>query len=69
MRATIPSVRVRVGTLEQLQAEGRLLAKAGNHGVCVFWHDGRAYALDDRCPHMGFPLHRGTVEEGLVTCH
>ena len=62
-------MRVRVGTLEQLQTEGRLLAKAGNHGVCVFWHDGRAYALDDRCPHMGFPLHRGTVEEGLVTCH
>jgi len=62
-------VRVRVGTLEQLQGEGRLLAKAGSHGVCVFWHEGRAYALDDRCPHMGFPLHRGTVEEGLVTCH
>ena len=62
-------MRVRVGSLEQLQAEGRLLAKAGNHGVCVFWHEGRAYALDDRCPHMGFPLHRGTVEQGLVTCH
>ena len=49
--------------------KGRLVVKAGTHGVCVFWHDGRAYALDDRCPHMGFPLHRGTVEEGLVTCH
>jgi len=62
-------MRVRVGTLEQLQSEGRLLAKAGSLGVCVFWESGRAYALDDRCPHMGFPLHRGTVEEGLVTCH
>jgi nitrite reductase/ring-hydroxylating ferredoxin subunit len=62
-------MRVRVGSLEALQSEGRLLAKAGGHGVCVFWADGRAYALDDRCPHMGFPLHRGTVEAGLVTCH
>ena len=62
-------MRIRVGTLDDLKAQGRLLAKAGNHGVCVFWHDGRAYALDDRCPHMGFPLHRGSVEEGLVTCH
>ncbi|HYH51991.1 MAG TPA: Rieske 2Fe-2S domain-containing protein, partial [Acidimicrobiia bacterium] len=26
-------------------------------------------AVDDRCPHMGFPLHRGTVESGLLTCH
>jgi nitrite reductase/ring-hydroxylating ferredoxin subunit len=62
-------MRIRVGTLEDLQARGHLLAKAGNHGVCVFWEGGRAWALDDRCPHMGFPLHRGTVEEGLVTCH
>ena len=62
-------MRVRVGSLEALQKEGRLVGKAGTHGVCVFWHDGRAYALDDRCPHMGFPLHRGTVEAGLVTCH
>src|SRR5580765_3983151 len=62
-------MRMRVGSLKALQTEGRLLAKVGNHGVCVFWHDGRAYALDDRCPHMGFPLHRGPVEEGLVTCH
>ncbi|MGH9281011.1 MAG: Rieske (2Fe-2S) protein [Acidimicrobiales bacterium] len=62
-------MRVRAGTVQQLQADGRLLAKAGTHPVCVFWEDGRAYALDDRCPHMGFPLHRGTVEEGLLTCH
>ena len=62
-------MRVRAGSLRTLQAEGRLLTKAGGHGVCVFWHEGRAYALDDRCPHMGFPLHRGTVEAGLVTCH
>src|SRR5829696_166625 len=62
-------MRVRVGSLEALQTEGRLVGKAGTHGVCVFWHDGKAYALDDRCPHMGFPLHRGSVEAGLVTCH
>ncbi|MDQ4088901.1 MAG: Rieske 2Fe-2S domain-containing protein, partial [Actinomycetota bacterium] len=62
-------MRVRVGSFEALQSEGRLVGKAGGHGVCVFWHDGRAYALDDRCPHMGFPLHRGSVEAGLVTCH
>ena len=62
-------MRVRVGSFEALQKEGRLVGKAGTHGVCVFWHDGRAYALDDRCPHMGFPLHRGSVEAGLVTCH
>src|SRR5262249_5103360 len=29
----------------------------------------RVYAVDNRCPHMGFPLSRGTVRDGLLTCH
>jgi nitrite reductase/ring-hydroxylating ferredoxin subunit len=61
--------RSRVGTIEELQAKGCLAGKVGSQPVCVFWADGEAYAVDDRCPHMGFPLHRGTVENGLLTCH
>jgi nitrite reductase/ring-hydroxylating ferredoxin subunit len=30
---------------------------------------GHVFALDNRCPHMGFPLERGSVEEGILTCH
>jgi nitrite reductase/ring-hydroxylating ferredoxin subunit len=60
---------VRAGSVEQLQSEGRLVTKVGSLPVVVFWHDGGAYAIEDRCPHMGFPLHRGTVEAGLLTCH
>jgi nitrite reductase/ring-hydroxylating ferredoxin subunit len=37
--------------------------------VAVFWHEGQAWAVDNRCPHMGFPLSRGTVRDGLLTCH
>src|SRR5439155_8687966 len=62
-------MRVTVGSLEDLEKAGCLTAKAGTQPVCVFWADGRAYAVDDRCPHMGFPLHRGTVHDGLLTCH
>ncbi len=61
--------RIRVGHADALMAKGQLTAKLGSQPVCVFWADGRAYAVDDRCPHMGFPLHRGTVENGLLTCH
>jgi nitrite reductase/ring-hydroxylating ferredoxin subunit len=62
-------MRVTAGSLSELQQAGRLQTKVGTVPVVVFWHDGQAWALDDRCPHMGFPLHRGTVEDGLVTCH
>ena len=61
--------RVMVGTVAELEQAGCLTAKAGAQPICVFWSDGAPFALDDRCPHMGFPLHRGTVESGLVTCH
>jgi nitrite reductase/ring-hydroxylating ferredoxin subunit len=57
------------GSLEELQRATYLLTKVGRHPVVVFWHDGGAWAMEDRCPHLGLPLHRGTVEAGLVTCH
>ena len=63
------SDRVTVGTLDELRQSGCLTGKAGAQPICVFWSEGAPFALDDRCPHMGFPLHRGTVESGLVTCH
>ena len=63
------TTRHRAGSAEELRQRGQLVTKVGNLPVVVFWHDGRAFAIEDRCPHMGFPLHQGTVEAGLVTCH
>ena len=60
---------VRAGSVDELEREGRLLTKVGNLPVVVVWHEGRPWAIEDRCPHMGFPLHQGTVEAGLLTCH
>src|SRR5215471_21027262 len=58
-----------MGTLAELRSAGQLRGKLGSHPVVVFWHEGRPRAIEDRCPHLGFPLHQGTVEDGLVTCH
>jgi nitrite reductase/ring-hydroxylating ferredoxin subunit len=60
---------VRAGSLEELKEKGCLVVGAGGHTVAVFWHEDRPWAVDNRCPHMGFPLSRGTVCEGLLTCH
>ncbi len=37
--------------------------------IAVFHHEGEAYAVDNRCPPMGFPLDRGGVKDGILTCH
>jgi nitrite reductase/ring-hydroxylating ferredoxin subunit len=57
------------GTVADLQRGGQLRTKVGTRPVVVFWHEDAAHAIEDRCPHLGFPLHQGTVDAGLVTCH
>jgi nitrite reductase/ring-hydroxylating ferredoxin subunit len=37
--------------------------------VALFWHDEGAYAVDNRCPHMGFPLSKGFCKDGILTCY
>jgi len=69
MTQTTAVANVRVGTLAELTERGCMTAKLGNRPVCVFYDEGKVFAVEDRCPHMGFPLHRGTVEGGLLTCH
>ncbi|PMS29199.1 (2Fe-2S)-binding protein [Paraburkholderia rhynchosiae] len=60
---------VLVGSLEELKAKGRLVVQGGHRPILVIYDRGRVFALDNRCPHMGFPLERGTVEDGILTCH
>jgi nitrite reductase/ring-hydroxylating ferredoxin subunit len=42
----------------------------GRHRPILLVHEkGRVFALDNRCPHMGFPLDRGSIEDGILSCH
>jgi nitrite reductase/ring-hydroxylating ferredoxin subunit len=60
---------VRACSLAELKAKGRLVLH-GRHSPILVVHDGEhVFALDNRCPHMGFPLDRGSVEDGILTCH
>ena len=36
--------------------------------MLLCWHEGQIFALDNRCPHMGFPLSKGSLDAGLLTC-
>ena len=57
------------GSLEELKAKGRLVVHGRHRPILVIYDRGRVFALDNRCPHMGFPLERGSVEDGILTCH
>jgi len=60
---------IRVATLEELKAAGMIVVRGARCPLLVVYADGKVFALDNRCPHLGFPLHRGSVEDGILTCH
>jgi nitrite reductase (NADH) small subunit/3-phenylpropionate/trans-cinnamate dioxygenase ferredoxin subunit len=55
----------RVGDLPE--GESRTV-EAGNKLIALFCQQGKFYAIDDVCPHMGASLSGGYVENGIVTC-
>jgi nitrite reductase/ring-hydroxylating ferredoxin subunit len=66
---TTSSDFVRAGSLEELKATGRLVVHGRHRPILLVYEGGHVFALDNRCPHMGFPLERGSIEDGILTCH
>ncbi|HLH73939.1 MAG TPA: Rieske (2Fe-2S) protein, partial [Chloroflexota bacterium] len=61
--------KLRVGSIADLVEKERVVVSGGRHGIVVFHHEGKIYAVDNRCPHMGFPLSKGSLRCGILTCH
>ena len=57
------------GSADELRKRGCTVITGAGHTIAVFVKDETFAAVDNRCPHMGFPLDRGTVKNGILTCH
>ena len=56
--------------MTDIEAEGKCLSlSVKKHPIALFSYNSKVYALDNRCPHMGFPLSQGTLKDGILTCH
>ena len=60
---------VRVASVADVERDGLKTVQVGPSVVLLVAHEGRIHAVDNRCPHMGFPLARGTVRDGVIICH
>ena len=60
---------IRVRSVRELGRHGQKVVSANGRTVLVLASDGEVFAVANRCPHMGFPLSRGTVRDGILTCH
>jgi nitrite reductase/ring-hydroxylating ferredoxin subunit len=60
---------IRVCTLGELRDRRRTVIGSPGGAVLIVADGDDVVALDNRCPHMGFPLHRGSIDDGILTCH
>ncbi|NWF60405.1 MAG: Rieske 2Fe-2S domain-containing protein [Fischerella sp.] len=60
---------VRVAQVTDVKAAGCQVIYTEGQAIALFSQGEKIYAIDNRCPHMGFPLHRGTVKDCILTCH
>jgi nitrite reductase/ring-hydroxylating ferredoxin subunit len=44
---------VRACSLDELRAKGRLVVHGRHPPILLVYDNGRVFALDNRCPHMG----------------
>ena len=56
-------------SLANLKERQMMTVRGADRPVLLCWHEEQVFALDNRCPHMGFPLSKGTLDNGLLTCH
>src|SRR5688500_3458815 len=60
---------VRVARLDEVREVGCRVVGVEGRTLALFSQGDRVYAVENRCPHMGFPLDRGSVRDGILTCH
>lgn len=67
--ATLESQWTKIASLEELSQTNCLTRTVDGHTIVLFKYSENVYAVDNRCPHMGFPLNKGSVSNGILTCH
>ncbi len=56
-------------TLEQLNQSGKIIVKRDDKQILLIATDAAIFAVDNRCPHEGYPLAEGALDGCTLTCH
>ena len=59
---------VKVAELSEVPEGKPKAVRVEGHSIALFEHEGAVYATDNQCPHMGYPLIRGRVRKGVLSC-
>ncbi len=57
-------------SLDRLRRDGRAVTRIGGKQIALFDTGAGIYACNNRCPHEGYPLREGTLDQAcLLTCN
>ena len=60
---------IKCAEVADIPEEGVIALNVGGHSIALAKSNGKIFAVDNRCPHMGYPLNRGSVQDGILICH
>lgn len=58
----------KVGTVSEFSEGSKKTITVGDKLILVAMSDGKLYAVQGKCSHMGMPLSRGPVQDKTVRC-
>jgi nitrite reductase/ring-hydroxylating ferredoxin subunit len=61
-------LEIAIGALADFPEGKGTMVRVENRRLAIFRVGQQLFAIDDRCPHRGFPLHDGSVSETTVRC-
>ena len=55
---------------DELEEKGSAVVRKGGKQIALFLRDGQVFACNNRCPHEGYPLSEGSLDDQCVlTCN
>jgi nitrite reductase/ring-hydroxylating ferredoxin subunit len=60
--------KTKIANTSDISASGVTKVSANGKALIVSQKDGKYCAIANKCPHLGLPLAKGKVENGVITC-
>lgn len=60
---------IKCAEVADIPEEGVVAVNVAGQSIALAKSNGKIFAVDNRCPHMGYPLNRGSVQDGILICH
>lgn len=60
--------RIQVANTTEVKEGEAHVVKAEGHSVLLTRRGGKVCAIENKCPHLGLPLARGKIVDGVITC-